>query len=294
MVLEHLIATRRLERTPHLILIMAFVFVSIAVLLTTYFYPKDHGMVVILLTIMPAIPFFLNFIRHEERRHEVEDGDPKRHSLFVIYKPLILLYLFYFIGTSLSFGLWFSALPQQQSDHMFSDVKDEYHLLRSAMSGNFLESVLGGGLTGFGSTIFGQILGQNLLVLSLMIIFSFIYSIGSIFLLTWNAALLGVFIEHSVREFLPTVAVQFGATAFPIAFAAGAAIAFLSILPHGIFEISAFFIASLGGGILSTAFERGTYRRRAFIHIIRDAFKLLLLAVVLLIIGAVVESVYFL
>jgi uncharacterized membrane protein SpoIIM required for sporulation len=282
MVLEQLIQARRLERNPSLILAISFIFVSFAIILTNYFYPNDRGMVVLLLTIMPAIPFFLNFIRHEERRHERENDDP-HHSIFQIYRPLISLYLFFFIGSALSFGFWFSILPEQQTNSMFADVLQEYNLLRSSMTGNFL---------GMSAPAFSHILFQNLLVLSLMMLFSFIYSIGSIFLLTWNAALLGVLIAQTVRSLLPAVSQQFGFFAFPIAFIAGAGQALLGILPHGIFEIGAFFVASLSGGILSVAMERGTYRRRAFWHIIYDAAKLFALSLVLLVIGAAIESLY--
>ncbi|MFA6035901.1 MAG: stage II sporulation protein M [Candidatus Micrarchaeia archaeon] len=282
MVLEQIIQARRLERNPSLILAISFLFVSFAIILTNYFYPSDRGMVVLLLTIMPAIPFFLNFIRHEERRHERENDDP-HHSIFTIYRPLIALYFFYFIGSALSFGFWFSILPEQQANSMFADVMQEYGLLRSSITGNFLS---------LNAPVFMHILCQNLLVLSLMMIFSFVYSIGSIFLLTWNAALLGVLIANTVRALLPTVSQQFGIFAFPVAFIGGAGQALLGIMPHGIFEIGAFFVASLSGGILSVALERGTYRRRAFWNIIYDAAKLFALSLVLVVLGAAIESLY--
>jgi len=281
MVLEHIISTQRLERSPYLILFISFIFVSFAVFLTHYFYPNDHGMVVILLTILPAIPFFLNFIRTEEQRHEIESG--KRHSILHIYKPLISLYTFFFIGTALSFAFWASILPIGLSDSMFSDIKAEFAIVQGAL--------ITPAMTYTGSP-FEFILSRNLLVLALMILFSFIYSIGSIFLLTWNAALLGIFIEQSVRGQLLMLLQQFGIFAYPIAFVIGSVEGLISVLPHGVFELSAFFIASLAGGIMSVALERGTYRRHCFWCIIQDAMRLFLLALILLVIGAAVESLY--
>ncbi|VVC03358.1 Stage II sporulation protein M [Candidatus Burarchaeum australiense] len=283
MVLEHIISTQRLERNPYLILFISFVFVSFAVVLTHYFYPTDHGVVIILLTIMPAIPFFLNFIRTEEQRHEIASGS--RHSILHIYKPLISLYTFFFIGTALSFAIWASILPVGLSDSMFSDIKAELSLVRGALTAPTAAMQ-------YVSSPFEFILSRNLLVLALMIIFSFIYSIGSIFLLTWNAAVLGMFIEQSVRGELAMLSAQYGILTYPVAFVTGAVAALLSILPHGIFEVSAFFIASLAGGILSVALERHTYRRRAFWCIIQDACKLFTLSLLLLIIGAFIEGLY--
>ncbi len=280
MVLEQIIPFERLEKNPWLILFISFIFVSFAVLLTRYFYPNDRGVVVILLTIMPAIPFFLNFIRVEEKKHELSSS--KKHSLFTIYRPLIMLYAFFFIGTALSFALWSSALPADLSDYMFSDIKDEFNRLQNAYVPAMHQP----------TSAFDFILNKNLLVLALMILFSFIYSIGAIFLLTWNAAMLGVFIEVHVRAYFISLSQQFGLFAYPIAFVMGSVEGLLSILPHGIFELSAFFLAALGGGILSVAFERGTYRHRAFWCIVLDSMKLFLLAVVLLVAGALIESLY--
>ncbi|MDO8339516.1 MAG: stage II sporulation protein M [Candidatus Burarchaeum sp.] len=281
MVLEHIISTQRLERSPYLILFISFIFVSFAVFLTHYFYPNDHGMVVILLTILPAIPFFLNFIRTEEQRHEVESG--MRHNIFHIYKPLISLYIFFFIGTALSFAFWASILPIGVSDSMFSELKAELSLVQGAVTPPALT---------YAGSPFEFILTRNLLVFALMILFSFIYSIGSIFLLTWNAALLGMFMEQSVRTQMLLISQQFGLFAYPVAFVMGSVAGLLSVLPHGIFELSAFFIASLAGGILSVALERGTYRRQCFWCIIQDASKLFILALVLLVIGAAIEGLY--
>jgi len=280
MVLEHMISAQRLEKSPYLILFIAFIFVSFAVLLTHYFYPQDRGAVVILLTIMPAIPFFLNFIRTEERRHEI--ASDRRHNILHIYRPLILLYFFFFIGTALSFALWASVLPPELSDSMFADLKVEFIALQSTTVPS---------LTNFGNA-FEFILNKNLVVLALVFLFSFIYSIGAIFLLTWNAALVGIFIEGAVRSHLVVLSQQFGIFAYPLAFLMGSVEALLSILPHGGFEMSAFFVAAVAGGILSIALERHTYRRRAFWCIVKDSLKLFALSLLLLVLGAFIESMY--
>ncbi|MEW6329592.1 MAG: stage II sporulation protein M, partial [Candidatus Micrarchaeota archaeon] len=131
----------------------------------------------------------------------------------------------------------------------------------------------------------------NLGVLSLMLIFSFLYSIGAVFLLVWNASLLGIFLEAEVRALIPFFS-NLGAVAFPAAFSLGCVKGLLKILPHGSFEIPAFFVASLAGGIMSVALEHRMYRKREFIEMMEDVGKLVILAVVLLAVGAFIESFY--
>lgn len=280
MVLEHLISTKRLERTPALTFILSFIFVSVAVLITYYFYPKGSSMFIIELVVMPAIPFFLRFIVHEEKEHEIEAHH--KHNLWRIYKPVIELYGIFFIGIALSFAFWAAALPQDVSAKMFADQRAELGLLTGAGSSQFTYNKF---------AEFGMIFSHNLGVLSLMLIFSFLYSIGAIFLLVWNASLLGIFLESFIRELLPFFA-NLGAGAFPAAFSLGCVKGLLMILPHGIFEIPAFFIASLAGGILSVALEHRMYRKRELVDMMADVGKLVILSVVLLAVAAFVESIY--
>ncbi|MEW6329250.1 MAG: hypothetical protein AB1468_03980, partial [Candidatus Micrarchaeota archaeon] len=135
MVLEHLISTKRIERTPALTLVLAFVFVSVAVLVTYYFYPTGSSLFIIQLIVMPAIPFFLRFIIHEEKEHEIQAHH--RHNLWRIYKPIIELYGVFFIGVALSFAFWAAALPQDVSARMFADQRAELGLLTEHASGQF-------------------------------------------------------------------------------------------------------------------------------------------------------------
>ena len=280
MVLEHLISNKRLERTPALTLALAFIFVSTAVLLTYYFYNIGSSMFVIELVVMPAIPFFLRFIMHEEKEHEVEACH--RHSMLRIYKPIIELYGMFFIGVALSFAFWAAALPQDVSAKMFADQRAELGLLTGAGSSQFTYNKF---------AEFSMVFSHNLGVLALMLIFAFLYSIGAVFLLVWNASLLGIFLEGFVRELIPLFS-NFGVLAFPAAFSLGTVKGLLMVLPHGVFEIPAFFVASIAGGILSVALEHRMYRKRGFVEMIEDVGKLVILAVALLAVAAFIESIY--
>ena len=295
MVVEHLFSSKRIERHPWLVAIMAFLFVAIAVSITRLVYfqgpPKQdslYGIFIIALAIMPAIPFFLHEIIMEEKRQEFRC---QRGSLFTLggilgfftcYQRLIRFYGYFFIGTALGFAFCAAILPLDVSNAMFSVQNQEFRFFTLSSS---QVTAQGNGLS------FEDIFYHNLQVLFLLIVFSFIYSIGSIFLLVWNASLVGIFLHSYIRETIPHY-IQYGALGFPASFLFGSFNGLMRLLPHGIFEISAFFIASISGGILSVAVERRMYKKSNLKEIALDVVFFLLVSVGLLGIGAWIESSY--
>ncbi|MFH0817263.1 MAG: stage II sporulation protein M, partial [Candidatus Micrarchaeota archaeon] len=201
-------------------------------------------------------------------------------SIFTCYGRLIRFYGYFFIGTALGFAFCAAILPEDISSAMFLAQKNEYTNILQLSSKVTAQAE---GLS------FGGIFLHNLEVLALMLVFSFIYSIGSIFLLVWNASLVGIFLESYIRESFLTYA-KFGIFGFPAAFLMGSFSGLLRLLPHGIFEISAFFMASISGGILSVAIERRMYRKSNIKEIAIDVAAFFLFSVLLLAIGALVES----
>ena len=280
MVLERLVTSTQLEHKPSLILGISFIFVSMAILLSIYVFRSNSGLVTVLLTVFPAIPFFLNLLRREEHLHEILQLRKQKHKIWVIYRPLIETYFLFFVGVALSVAFWASFLPQPVSDTIFSNQKAELASMR----------ILTLGLT-IGAPTFMELFTHNMGVLALMFIFSFVYGMGSIFLLAWNASILGVFIEANVRSYMHKTA-QFGLFAFPLAFIAGSTIGLLSVALHGMFEITAFFLSSVSGGMLSMAISHHQFGRPGFHDIMKDAMKVMFVAVVFLAIAALIESLY--
>ncbi len=276
--MEHLFSTKRIEHDPWLVAWMAFMFVAIAVSITSYIYPVESGLFIITLVVMPAIPFFLHEIILEEKKQECRT----KGNILTCYNRLIKFYGYFFIGTVLGFAFCSALLPEDVSDKMFAVQKDEISLFSSAITS--------GQAISFQGDFIGLFI-HNLQVLALMLIFSFVYSIGSIFLLVWNASLVGVFLEQFIRTSLPYYS-QYGFLAFPTAFIVGSLSGLLRLLPHGIFEISAFFIASIAGGIVSISVERRMFKKSNLKNILFDAVKLLVISIILLAIGAVIEASY--
>ena len=107
-------------------------------------------------------------------------------------------------------------------------------------------------------------------MLFIAFVFALIFGAGAVFVIVWNASVLGVFIGSYSKSLweIPIVG--------------------LSFLPHGIPEIGAYLLAGLAGGLISAAVLRKN-PRAVTEAIVWDAGKLLALAVILVFIGAVVE-----
>ena len=120
------------------------------------------------------------------------------------------------------------------------------------------------------------------------ILFSFLYGLGAIFILTWNASVIGTAIGNFVRTELYQLGSQFhlglGFNYFQII-----SIGLFKYIIHGMPEIMAYFVAGLAGGIISVAAIKHDFGTRKFEHILLDSADLILLALFLLFIAALLE-----
>jgi uncharacterized membrane protein SpoIIM required for sporulation len=285
-VVERIFQIKEIRTKPYLISVVAFIFVCISVILATMAHQPPMGFFIIALAVMPAIPFFMRMIISEEKGEEIfiaficsippqkfEKG--KKQGLVSLYNNLIKLYMYFFLGSVIGFAFTASIMPQVSSTLVFSDIRNLFSSVSPTVDASFQGIFL-----------------HNLYLMLIMMFFSLVYSIGAIFLLVLNAAVIGLFLETEIRAKLLELS-SLGMFAYPAAFISGSAVGILKLLPHGICEFSGFFIASVAGGIISVAIERKAYERRAVLKIIlRDVAKLLLLAILLLAIGAFIESSY--
>lgn len=128
---------------------------------------------------------------------------------------------------------------------------------------------------------------NNFRLLIFVFLTSFIFGSGALFILTWNASIIGVYIgeaairsANSVVSLFSKVPAYFGSVPFAMG----------RLLLHGIPEFLGFFISALAGGILSAAILRHKFRDRAFIRVLLDSLALFAVSVVLIFAAAVIES----
>jgi len=283
MVVERIFQVKDVQKHPCLISAAAFVFVCISVILATMAHQPPMGFFIIALTVMPAIPFFMRMTICEEKKEELlmkfisaipekkfEKG--KREGLVSLYDDIIKLYVYFFLGCVIGFAFTSSIMPAETSRSMFMDLQ--------FLSPNTPD------------VSFWGIFSHNFKLMLIMVFFSVVYSIGAIFLLVLNGAIIGLFLEQEIRAAISGLS-YLGVLTYPSAFVLGSLNGILKLLPHGMWEFSAFFMASVAGGILSVAIERKAYKRMPlFKKILFDIAKLLMLAILLVAVGAFIESSY--
>lgn len=273
MVLDFLVSPGQATKEPWTLILATFVFVSFGVLVEL----SDlhiRGSIIVF-AMVPLIPLVWNVLMTEEEEEEAQveawKSGKGRLSLFTHHMDLWEVFAFFFLGAALAYTFWFALLPPETTSGIFADQIKEVNLIRgSAIQGQFFNSAAQ-------ESQFWFLFNHNLQVMGLMLLFSLVYGIGSIYLLLWNASIIGVVIGSRVHE-LGLMGAVYG---------------FLGLLPHGIFELSAYFLASIAGGLFSMEFmKRGFSKPDLFRHVFIEVIILLVLSVLVLGIGAWIEASY--
>ncbi|NTV23104.1 MAG: stage II sporulation protein M [Nanoarchaeota archaeon] len=276
MVLESLVNPLKAEAHPSVLLFNGFLYATLGLFLGYWIFAEHASLIHVFLTTMAAIPLIYNIVKMEEHK-DLEDMSEK--SLLVEHSRAISVFMYYFLGATLAYSLWFVILPNKMITELFN-----------VQIGTLLD-LRGGNATGQVSQSFGvfsMILSNNLKVLIFCILFSFIYGIGAIFILTWNASVIGVAIGDFIRTEIYKVA---GEMNFMVAanYFQVISIGLLKYSIHGIPEIVAYFIAGLAGGIISVAAIRHDFGTKSFEKIVMDSAVLVSLSLLILVLAAVLE-----
>ena len=253
------------------IVLQSLLFVTLAVA-GTYLIGLDQSPTAFLFLVgLPSIPFLLKIfqceVEVEERKQFLGSRTLARH--YTAIKTLAA----FFIGLVLAFAFFYLALPQQDSAQLFSTQKSELGNIRGSFQGHAIAE-----------DVFEKLFSHNLQVLMFIILFSLVYGAGAVFILVWNASVIGVFLGEFSTSYIVTRGAEAGGHL------TGVSLGLLGILPHGTLELGAYLIAALAGGILSAAIIRGDYKEKEFPLIIYDVAKLVAWAIVFLAVGAFIEA----
>ena len=120
------------------------------------------------------------------------------------------------------------------------------------------------------------------------ILFAFVYGAGAIFILTWNASVIGAAMGNFIRSNLSQYADLLGFEKFASYFNV-VSIGLLRYIIHGIPEILAYFYGGLAGGIISVAIIKKHYKDEKFSHVLFDISELLIISIAFLLIAAFLE-----
>ena len=274
MVLDYLLSPHQARKDPWSLAIAAMLFVSFGVIIDVLM-PSVHGSIIIF-AMLPAIPLLWMLMVREEVEEEKDNllghaGYYHKHGFLGSIKPhgsLWEILAFFFLGAVIAYTFWYAALPAETSQQMFADQINEVKLIQGAMA-----TAATGNM--FTEGKFWFLFEHNLQVLGIMFVFCLLYGIGSVYMLMWNASIIGVVLGGKIAtEGIP-----------------GVVVGFLGLLPHGIFEISAYFVATIAGGIFSVSLMRGV-TKPGFRYVLYDVLFWTGLSLALLAIGAAIEASY--
>ncbi|RLJ07551.1 MAG: hypothetical protein DRP12_02005 [Candidatus Aenigmatarchaeota archaeon] len=255
--IESLLTYKEVLKRPWLTAVWAFVICNVALLISSQVAPAfagvDFGFFAILFIIIPSVYFITSFIKKEERIEE-EILKQNAKGIWERHEREIMVFIFYFLGLTATFSIWSFILPQGAFQTQIAKINQIKGLTGSAVEvGSFFD-----------------ILFNNLQVMFFSFFFSFIFGAGAVFILEWNASILGVYIGQLSKApwEVPIVTLAF--------------------LPHGIPEIAGYVAAGLAGAILSAAIVRKN-SKRVLELVILDSLKILTLGAFLILLGAIIE-----
>lgn len=265
MVLESIINPLEAGRKPQFMTLIGFIYATVGLVLSLWIFPQDPSLTLVFLTTMASIPLLINSLKIEAD----EDIKPNKKTWLVgEHKDIIGIFFFLFAGMLLAYTLWYVVLPEDMTRLVFSQQIDTIDSVNRNVQGMVTEPGL-----------LRAIILNNFKVLFFCLLFSFIYGSGAIFILTWNASVLGTAIGNAIKVNISGIWSYFSAV--PLGFG--------RYMLHGIPEIVAYFLGSIAGGIISAGIIRHYSKRKRFKEVMLDSLDLILLASVLIIVGAVIE-----
>jgi uncharacterized membrane protein SpoIIM required for sporulation len=264
MVLEGLIKPLDAERRPFELFFLGIIFSSVAILLGLFVFAPYTSIVSISLTAFVCVPVIYGVIKLEEKK----SMEIKREYLLVKeHGRALAFFMALFIGFVVSFSLWYIFLPESHLSEVFRVQEETISGVWSDVTGNVVSP----------AKAIGTLVGHNLKVLVFCLLFAFFYGFGAIFILSWNASVIGVAIGDVIRSNVSG------------SFVSSVSVGILGYLVHGIPEIAAYFTAGLAGGIISIAVINHDFNTPMFRNVVKDSLDLIAISVVLIIAAAFLE-----
>jgi uncharacterized membrane protein SpoIIM required for sporulation len=247
-------------------LLLSMISTTVCIAAAWSIFPQFAGIIAPLLITVAMSPVIYRIflyeeeLEREEAEHRIQKGFWDRHG------ETILLFTLFFIGNFIIVFLAAIGMPKDFVNAAFSQQLADIAAIGATVSGAVTAAAISSG-------VLKMIIFNNLRVMLIAFGLSFLIGTGALFILSWNASILAIYLGNFVRaglyhDFLLQTA---------------------GILPHAPVEILAYFLAGIAGGILSAGAIREKMRSPEFKLIFRDSLLLLGLSIVAVLAGAMLE-----
>jgi len=267
MVLEFLVGYE-LKKPLHLFATGAF-FSSVAVLVSAALFSHAPSMVVVAFMTLPLVYIFTGIFRNEAM-HETHSHDFK--TLLAENMDLAKMYLYLFLGMTVGVAVWFAILPKPVLANLFAE--QIYNLSQLGVPTGFAVN----------SNVFTVIAVNNIKLVMLCTLLSFVFSAGALFVLSWNASVVGTAVGSLIAK------LQGAGSVAGVALAQGLTLGTVFYMLHLIPEVVAYFYASVAGAFISSAMLRYEPFSKPSNRLLALAVAFTGVAIALILLGAVIET----
>lgn len=265
MVLESIIPVKKVIKNPIDMFIFSMIISYASIYFADLIFPgTSTGKIITLFITVGVTPMIYGIFRAEEEIEREEAEHKINEKFFERHKETILLFSLFFLGVLISIFSVSVFSEEKYVKYIFEDQLIEIARVTSISeaSGSFMAS-----------EILEIIIENNLRVMGLSFILSFLLGSGAIIILAWNASILALYLSSFIRKGLMTEFL----------------VRSISLVPHAPIEIGAYFLAGMAGGILSVGLIREKLFGSEFFLVLRDSLILLGLAVLAVFVGAFIE-----
>ena len=272
--LEALINPKEAENKPLHVFFVAILFTLVSIYTAQAVFSYYASMLTVAFITILFVPLFQRlFVIEEEKERKIFRERMDYASIFRRHEDIIKVYTAFFLGVVVATTTFLTLFPQP-GESVFKLQMDTLAVMR------------GTGAVTFNMDNFFHYLSNNTSVLGFAFLISFFFGTGAVFILSWNATVIGTFLYIGIKSM-----VEEGAP-LGLAYLYGLPAGLLSISIHGIPEILGYFFAGIAGGILSVGVIRERIFSNEFRQVFRDSLIFLLSAEVLIVIGAFLEAFY--
>lgn len=266
MVFESLITPVQSEKKPYFLFLIGFGNTALALLLSKWIFNNLGGIISIFFTTLLLHILVFRTMQLEEYKSLFYSKEMARLNEHV--KALRFL-LFLFFGSTVAYAVFYFFFPEPFFRFQINAFQNA-ELITKIFTSN--------------SSFLITILFNNYKLLLLVLLLSFISCSGGLFILIWNASVIGITLATLIEQQITVT------TSFPVLSAISFGIAnFLHIFLHGALEIAAYFLIGIAGSMISVALIHKHYHNRSFYRILFDVADLILISVFLIFIAGIIE-----
>ncbi|MEM3405995.1 MAG: hypothetical protein QW117_03440, partial [Candidatus Pacearchaeota archaeon] len=190
MVLESLFSARKMLERPINMLFFSFIITVMSVYISYFIFPIYAGIISPLFVTIGTAPLLLKIFAVEEKIERLYAENKLSENFLERYEYVIILFAFFFIGSFIAYFTISLIIPDKDVYTIFLPQINEISTIKSLTTGSVYNE---------SNTLF-LITSNNLRVMLTCFMLSLIFGTGALFILSWNASILAIYLVSFIRQ----------------------------------------------------------------------------------------------